>query len=446
MTAHLRFSDPNGMTSTRMLPFFKQETLRRQYKLNREAQIPADQKKDLTPFVSTFSRIHEKTDQEKLIILQKIAGKLRHLTEISSEEDSIDLSSTLLNEIGLVNSNEEVPPTVAGSSSQEHRELLLQSLSSEVKEFINKFDCLQTVTILDMIGIKTINDQDLNIIGQLCPSLQEIQLGGKDDASLHITDQGMLDLAQHCHLLQKVLLKQASITDLALIGLSLGCPRLQSVRFRIGVDDDISDAGVYGLLRCKDLKELEIEKFNQKRSGFLSMLPFSFFSQELSTLDSLIYQGSYNGSLDDENVNFVLSAATNLRRWTVTTRLVEKLHSSNAITVAGLQTLISKGAQIQELNLGPFKKVSQEALKILGSCKNMRSIDLSYTNLGDDAAVHLLQSWPLLSKINLTDTKIGDMTFRKILINKTLKQASCAKNGMSITMRQWLAEKFDLVN
>ena len=76
----------------------------------------------------------------------------------------------------------------------------------------------------------------------------------------------------------------------------------------------------------------------------------------------------------------------------------------------------------------------------------MRSIDLSYTNLGDDAAVHLLQSWPLISKINVTETKISDKTFRKILSNNTLKQVTCAKNGMSITMRKWFAEKFDLVN
>ncbi|KAL5574497.1 hypothetical protein UlMin_016196 [Ulmus minor] len=290
---------------------------------------------------------------------------------------------------------------------------------------------LKNLRYLNCSRICSLRDEDLDLIGQFFPSLEELDISYPDymvsvfsyqsrvsssSFSKPITDDGICSLSIKLKRLRKINLSgNHLITDKSLQFLSTNCVQLSEI---VILDCDlVTEKGINLVThRCANLNSISV-------SGIRFSVAASTFDNSLACTKALSSVDFTDSNISDELLYSMAKACLPLKK------LI--LYRSHGFTVNGILFLLSKNQFLQYLDLGKVEFLTDDSMFEISKClPSVTFIDLSRCNeLTEFTLFNLIRNCPMLNEIKMAGTKLGAKEFTgDFVVNPQVKSLDLLRN------------------
>ncbi|KAL5574499.1 hypothetical protein UlMin_016198 [Ulmus minor] len=290
---------------------------------------------------------------------------------------------------------------------------------------------LKNLRYLNCSKICSLQDKDLDLIAQLFPSLEELDVsypyhvvGVYSNGGLNsnffpkpLSDDGFCTLSMKLKGLRKINLSgNQFITDKSLQFLSTNCVQLSEIV--IHDCDFVTEKGINLVIhRCANLNSISV-------SGIRFSVAASIFDDSLACTKALSSVDFTESNISDELLYSMAKACLPLKK------LI--LHRSHGFTVNGILFLLSKLQYLQYLDLQEVQFLTDESMfEISKFLPSVTFINLNLCNgLSESTLFDLTRNCPMLNEIKMAGTNLGAKEFTSdFVVNPRVKSLGLALNN-----------------
>ena len=288
------------------------------------------------------------------------------------------------------------------------KELILDHSNITVDEILNLAKVFPNLEKLSLVYSKLNNNSLISLVKAL-PNLKYINLHGCD-----VTDESVALLIQLCPLLEQIKLRGTKVTgegfpsvqnlnlkkislsrhvtDKGLVKIAEFFPNLKEIE---DIEKLITDQGINGLIHfCHDITRLNLRETSVTAEGLVGHKP------------NLIYL-DFPEKVTDEGVIVMANVFPNL--------LEIHYSSKENLSDDGFIKFISSSPHLQKIDLSFSSLADKSILSIASCCPDLLEIQLKYTEVTESSVFVLAKSCRKLVLIDLDNSKVASSSLKELM-------------------------------